>query len=61
MNLKEGVFDFSDRLDLKAFIELSQSLGFVCDRAPVTIYLCGMGIWRSTSLALDERKYQDTC
>ncbi len=36
---KEGVFDFSDRLDLKAFIELSQSLGLYVIVRP-SPYIC---------------------
>ncbi|TGY53290.1 glycoside hydrolase family 35 protein [Ligilactobacillus murinus] len=36
---KEGVFDFSDRLDLKAFIELAQSLGLYVIVRP-SPYIC---------------------
>ena len=45
---KKGQFDFQGILDIEKFLNR-----IICHRSPFALYLCGVGIWRHASLALD--------
>ena len=52
---RKGQFDFSGRLDLRAFHSNSPVPRTLHDCKAVALYLCRVGIWWITSLALGRR------
>ncbi len=53
-NLLKGVWIFEGARNLERFLQIAQDLGLYSHCTPVSIYLCGMGIWWLKPLALDK-------